>query len=110
MGLLAFVYRTPDGVDCTNNGLSHQYDRMTIVNVDGPFEPSETAPACWLVKGNNQGTVRIVVEDPHMAKRRHFMMGGNYLSTSDSRLSQAVEEITGEMWYGAIAIHDRHEG
>ena len=110
MGLLAFVYRTPDGVDCTNNGLSYQHERMVIMNVDGPFEPTDDAPACWLDEGYNRGTVRIVVEDPRMAKRRHFMMGGNYLSTSDSRLSQAVEEITGESWYGAIAIHDRHEG
>lgn len=109
MGLLAFVYRTPDGVDCTNNGLSYQFERMTVMNADGPFEPTVDAPACWLVEGAYPGTVKVVVHDPNGERPPRGMMGGNFLSTSDSRFSQAIAAITSRNWYGAVPIHDRFE-
>lgn len=109
MGLLAFVYRTPDGVDCTNGGLSSRHERMVIINVDGPFEPTDDAPACWLVPGAFPGTVKVVVHDPNGERPPRGMMGGNFLSTSDSRFSQTIEAITSRRWYGAVAIHDRFE-
>ena len=37
------------------------------------------------------------------------MMGGNYGSTSDSRFKDKLEEMLGERFYGAVAIHDRVE-
>ena len=37
------------------------------------------------------------------------MAGGNYASTSDGRLSRAVEEMTGSNFFGALPLHDRYE-
>lgn len=43
-------------------------------------------------------------EDPQW-----WMAGGNYATTSDSRLSDIVTTLLGERFYGALAIHDRNE-
>ena len=106
MGLRINVYRDADGVDCTAGGVSSRYSSLTVVNVEGPVEPNECAPAVKLVKGA-LGSVRLV---PVEAGDRHTMFGGNYGSTSDSRFSSAVERILGHRFYGAVAIHDRIEG
>ncbi len=110
MGLLISVYRSADGYDCTNGGVSSKYDRLTLVNVDGPLEPSEDAPAAWLVKHRTmQGVVYIVCEDP-ATSNKWAMAGGNFGATSDSRFSRAMEEMTGCVnWHGAVKIHDRYE-
>lgn len=41
---------------------------------------------------------------------RWWMAGGNYATTSDSRLSDIVTTLLGERFYGALAVHDRNEG
>jgi len=109
MGLLISVYRSA-GCDCTNNGVSSRYDQLTLVNVGGPFEPSNTAPAAWLVKHRTMpGVVYIVCEDPATSKRAH-MAGGNFGGTSDSRFSSEMAKLTGcANWHGAAKIHDRYE-
>jgi hypothetical protein len=108
MGLIINVYRAADGSDCTNNGVSGKFARLTLANVPGPFEATEDAPACVLVRGNLPGTVKIVPADLFDAGRS-VMMGGNYGGTSDSRFSEAVEKLLGHRFYGAVAIHDRTE-
>lgn len=110
MGLQIDVYRTAAMIDCTNGGVSSRYDSLTLMNVKGPSEPTEKAPAAWLVKHPTvKGVVFIVCEDPATAKRRP-MAGGNYGATSDSRFSEAMREMTGfEQWHGAAKIHDRYE-
>ena len=106
MGIIIDVYRN-DGQDCTNNGVSANHSRLTVVNVPGPFEPSENAPAVKLVKGAFDGCAKIVPVD---LEGRHTMFGGNYGATSDSRFSNALREITGYEWpSSAVAIHDRVE-
>ena len=111
MGLFVNVYRT-SGPDCTCNGMSARFDRLCLVNVDGPFEPDDKAPAALLVQ-NGPGIVRIVpaIREPGgwVAARAWHMMGGNYAATSDGRFRDAVEAITLEPFYGAVAIHDRVE-
>ena len=44
-------------------------------------------------------------EDPQW-----WIAGGNYATTSDSRLGDIVTTLLGERFYGALAVHDRNEG
>lgn len=38
-----------------------------------------------------------------------YMAGGSYAGTSDSRFTRHVEMALGQSFYGALAVHDRHE-
>lgn len=38
-----------------------------------------------------------------------YMFGGTYAGTSDSRFATRVEMALGQSFYGALAVHDRHE-
>lgn len=112
--MIVFVYR--NGEDCTNNGISKKHDTLTVVNVDGPFDPTPERPAVMLAQHPTMpGICRIVPVIPHVGKPGSFiaipgtMMGGNYAATSDSRWSAAVEKCVGHRFYGAVAIHDRIE-
>lgn len=106
MGLRISVFRdTASQYDCTLNGVSSRYTQLTVVNVDGPAEPSDDAPAVRLERGP-MGSVRLVPEE---AGDSWTMFGGNYGSTCDSRFSRAIESLLGHRFYGAVAIHDRVE-
>lgn len=109
MGLIINVYRAVDWPDCSRNGLSNQFAELTVVNVEGPFEPNAQRPACWLVPGHIPHSAHLVVVDPEGDDKRWFMMGGNYAGTSDSRFNEAVQQLTGAR-PGVVAVHDRHEG
>jgi hypothetical protein len=37
------------------------------------------------------------------------MFGGNYAETSDGRFTEALRELTGAKFYGAVPIFDRYE-
>lgn len=106
MGLIIQVYRHGK-YDCTNGGVSSKFDTLTLINAEGPFEPTDDRPAVMLV-ANPYNSVVIKPVDAIEAKK-WTMMGGNYAATSDSRFAKAVEEITGTRFYGAIPIHDRIE-
>jgi len=105
MGLLVSVYRT-GSYDCTNGGISSMFSTLCLTNVNGPFDPDDTAPAALLVAGHAPGTVRIIGADNG---KQWSMMGGNYAATSDSRFNEHVEKLTGAPFYGAVPIHDRFE-
>lgn len=105
MGLIVNVYRT-EGYDCTNNGVSKFANRLTLTNVDGPFEPTAAAPAAKLVK-TRFGNVVIV---PDAVADKWTMFGGNIAHTSDSRFDEAVRALTGYPHGFAVNIHDRVEG
>lgn len=117
MGLTAYVYRSDLG-DCSAGGISGKVNRVTVVNVEGPSEPSDEAPAVMLVPGNLRGTAKVVAAwvvsgngDYAPAAPADMvgpMMGGTYVGTSDSRFCSAVEKLTGSR--GGIApLHDRYE-
>ncbi len=108
MGLLAYVCRTGRISDCSNGGVSAKFDEVTIVNVEGPYDPTPTAPAVMLVPGAFAGTALVV---PYHKPEGYVgpMMGGTYVATSDSRFSSAVERLTGHPFYGAVPFHDRFE-
>lgn len=110
MGILANIYRNHHG-DCSNGGISAEFDTVCIVNADGPFEPSADHPAVKLVvgpsgRGGNQ-TYNIIAR-PYM-KKGVPMFGGSFIYSSDSRFSELVERLSGSPRTGAIPFHDRYE-
>lgn len=109
MGLRAQIYRGSLG-DCSNGGISGRVNEVTIINVEGPFDPTPEAPAVRLVRGNIWGSVKIVVEDDDSRgpERVGPMFGGTFVATSDSRFADAVDKLIGTRG-GAVALHDRYE-
>lgn len=107
MGLIVGVFKNPLG-DTTNGGISGRVEGLTIVNVAGPFEPSDKYPAAFL-DTNGVGNPIIVPEAATRGLGVGPMMGGNYAASSDSRFRRAVEELNGGQFYGAVPIHDRRE-
>ena len=108
MGLIVSIYR--DQYDSQYNAF-HGKQRVTVVNVSGPFEPSADAPAA-LLSTNAVGDPIIVptfideLGDYQPAKRAGMigpMYGGTIADTSDSRWREAVGG------YHGLPIHDRFE-
>lgn len=108
MGLIVQVYRAADGHDCSLDGVSSRVTHLTLINVAGPFDPKPDRPAAVLMAGP-MNTVRIVPAGYPAGKRPMF--GGNYVTTSDSRLGEAMSDILGHPAYcvGAVPIFDRFE-
>ena len=112
MGITAYVYRHPSEIDCTLNGWSQRFDRVCVVNAEGPSEPSEDCPAVILERHRTlKNAIHAVsVEDKESGK--WLMAGGNFLFSCDSRFSEAVARILGNdlfRFHGAVSIHDRIE-
>lgn len=105
MGLRISVYRN-DLPDSTNWGISFRSNVLTVVNVEGPFDPDNQAPAVLLVKGNIESSPPKLV--PVEDNDQWTMFGGNYGGTSDSRFADAVEQLCG-IRANIVPIHDRVE-
>lgn len=128
-GLTLSVYRDAGSTyDCTLGGVSSKCTRLTLVGIiddrDKPnlstptpvkelpkesriFAPADDRPAV-ILRIRRQGGARLLYSiEPYQADggTRWYMAGGNYASSCDSRLA----ELTGHQ-YGALSIHDRHEG
>jgi hypothetical protein len=103
MGLIISIYRSD--YDSRMN-VFHGKSSVTLVNVDGPFEPSDKAPAAKLVQGYGKTAIIVPADDNFEGVQ---MSGGTYGSTSDSRFQRAVEELTGGVSNFAVSIHDRRE-
>jgi hypothetical protein len=103
MGLHLSIYRNPLG-DCTNNGVSKYAKGLTVINVDGPFEPSEDYPAVELRVGP-MNSMRLV---PVKNQDDWVMSGGNYAGTCDSRFGNAVKNLCGYD-HSMIKVFDRVE-
>lgn len=112
MGLHISVYRDRALGDCTNGGVSSKHDELTVVNIEGPVEPSKSAPAVILER-HMRGALRLVpavkVAGNWQQCEGWYMAGGNFGHTSDSRFADACEARLGVEFYGAVAIHDRTE-
>jgi len=104
VGLIVSIYRSD--YDSTMN-VFHGKSRITLVNVDGPFQPTENAPAAKLVAG--YGNTAIIVPADETEFDGVQMMGGTFASTSDSRFQHAVAALDGGVSHVAVAIHDRRE-
>ena len=105
MGLIVNVLRA-NRADCTNGGISSKFDTLCVVNMDGPFEPTERAAV--LLTNGPYDTKRLRPAILYGGKwvvdtGKLYANSGNFAYTSDSRFSEAVG------FYGAVAIHDRTE-
>lgn len=105
MGLRISVYRD-DLPDCTKGGVTSRRSDLTVVNVDGPFEPTADAPAVMLFHGNIKTALPKLV--PVGLEGKWTMFGGNYAGTSDSRFADAVERLCG-VRANIVPVHDRVE-
>lgn len=123
MGLRADILKA-NGKSYSNGGISANHNEVTIVNIDGPFEPSDDAPAVMLVPGNLPGTVKLVpahfvqglVSSAWLPNKANGgvgpMAGGCYVNSSDSRFGQAVRKMLPcepRHFDGAVSLHDRYE-
>lgn len=94
IGLLVFIM----GDDCTNRGATSGKSDAVLINVDGPFRPSEHTPALALVEDDGPtGYLNVrkhsVTAEVHRVKAcpvvdgevRCGMFGGHFVHTSDSR-------------------------
>ena len=113
MGLTVRIYRD-GGDDATNGGISSKVEKLTLINVEGPFDPSFDAPAAML-KVKTIGSRKhpyiepvTVTKSGDLLEIKGGMFGGNYAGTSDSRFGEAVAKMIGHK-YGPVGIHDRVE-
>ena len=107
MGLNVEVFRWGLG-DCTNGGESAEVESVCVVNVGGPFNPGPDRPAFELVQGPG-GQGHAILRPVKSREGIGPMFGGNFGYSSDSRFSEAIQELTGSRHYGAVHIHDRYE-
>jgi long-subunit acyl-CoA synthetase (AMP-forming) len=104
-GLLVFIYSTPITENCGSDRTNIKGYTLTGEGVAEIFTPSEDYPEAVLVKRNLFGRVvfHAVPKDLQDAGK-WSMNGGAFVSTSDSRFTEAVGGM-----YGAIPLHDRTE-
>lgn len=105
MGLLVHLFESPLG-NCSNNGVSARVKRLTLTNVEGPFEPCPEAPAAKLVKRPRVGNVVVI---PDEVADKWTMFGGALVYSSDSRFGEAVRALSGYEHGFAVNLHDRVE-
>lgn len=107
-GLTCDVYRPANG-DCSNGGISSRVDRVTLIGPDVPeiSAPHDAAPTVELrmipVLGGH--LVAEPVDKTVKHGRTHFMFGGCFIYSSDSRFSRIHPLATG----APIPLHDRTE-
>jgi hypothetical protein len=100
--MLVNIYRCADRTDCSNGGISSKVSRAVLTSPMLPeiFEPTAEAPEFQLVK-KNYGRDYFCAYPVINGEMRQGLFGGNYLSTSDSRLDEITQY--------PIPIHDRFE-
>lgn len=101
-GLPVEVYKSGDG-DCSNGGISSERNRLYIIGKGFPFMPKDIRE-CVKLESKEVGCVSYVNAKPLYFPKRWYMMGGNFIYTTDSRFS----EMTGIRY--PIPVHDRYEG
>jgi hypothetical protein len=105
-GMIVNIYRAKGLPDCSNNGLSKQYDTVVLVGEGVPeiFEVKEGVPGVLLKEKTRCGegyrhylhAVPIEKQDPN---KTGYMFGGCFIYSSDSRFPSRYP----------IPLHDRQE-
>jgi hypothetical protein len=108
MGQLVFIYRKT-GQELSD-AISDTADALVVVNIPGPFEPSEEAPAFRLIDAY-KGFPALIPVAPPPDGYRGPMAGGNYAGANHSDWIDAVIAITGGAAKGEVlvSIHDHFE-
>lgn len=107
-GLTASIFEDKQIGNCSNGGISSRCKQVTVVGLGKRaeiFEPTDDAPAVKLVKRTIGGRTVVHAEPVNAPPAGHigWMAGGAFISTSDSRFSEAAG------FYGAVSLHDRCE-
>lgn len=107
------VYRAAYGRDCTNGGISGRVRELLIPCAEGPIEydpenPPEDLCTVKVIKVAGVVTLSLV---PASLAGRWTMFGGNYATTSDSRLGEMLARQFGRefLFNHVLPIHDRIE-
>jgi hypothetical protein len=118
-GLLLTVSRPADFPDCTNGGISSWASRLILVGtiVDGALKPLPAGSQVFDAGGQHPavalemtaGTAHLVPVDDEGQKVAGWVQSGGNHATGDSRFTEAVEQLIGQHFYGAVSIHDRIE-
>ena len=105
MGITAKIYRTESLAGCSNGGISESYNTVTIVNLDGPVEPSPERPAVRLVsrKIGRNTYVHIEPFEPVDEGLIGYMSGGAFIYSHDPQFKQAAGHDA------PVPLHDRVE-
>lgn len=94
---------------------------VTIVNADGPFDPTEKAPAVLLIvhpTGDLYGVIAVPAEPDGVGGYRPVkrpgtqrMASGAFVYSGDSRFGRAVRSLTPRPTYAStpVSFHDRFE-
>lgn len=99
-GLTCSIYQNPSG-NFSAGGISSRVRRVTLIGdgIDGVFEPSDDAPAVYLVKRQLTEDREHVFAKPVDLSHTHSMMGGCFIWSSDGRFPANYP----------IPLHDRVE-
>ncbi len=97
MGLIVDIFRNDYRSDLC---IFKDAKSVTVVNIDGPFDPAPDRPAAMLTHRGRNLVVIPVGDDGIPVDLTDVAFGGSYAATSDSRFSAAVP------FYGAVPIHD----
>ncbi len=105
-GYLLFVYKSGD-TDCTNGGVSSRHRMIRVVDRTNGELP---LPEIVDLEGEEDCTMELRIRDVGFARYpiivpldyddKHYMFGGNFAWTSDSRMPTD----------GPVKIFDRYEG
>ena len=91
----------------SNQGVSSKVRKLTITNIDGPFNPSEDAPAATLEQGMFGCVIAVPEERP--GGMIGPMASGAFVTTCDSRFGDKLRALGLTNTHVAIPLHDRFE-
>ena len=106
MGLIVYVFKTT--TDCSNDGLSSKFDRLCLVNVEGPSQPSANCPAIMLKKMVNGSHGTHVYAVPVEKSKSWWQHGGSFTKPAVAGIDEALR-LMGGIRSVAIQLHDRQE-
>jgi len=103
MGLICSILQSKDIGNCSNHGISEQFDCVTLTGYGGPFDPAEDRPEVQIKSKNVMGHEYHYAVPVNGKKDGHagWMMGGCFIYTSDSRFRATFTY--------PVPLHDRQE-
>ncbi|GAF72945.1 unnamed protein product [marine sediment metagenome] len=98
-GMMVSVFRAVDFADCTLGGITSKAKHVVLIGkgVAACFEPSEDMPALYLHEMETGSGTYMYAAPIKGNTCGRFAMGGNYISSSDSRFPNQYP----------IPVHDR---
>lgn len=101
--ITAHIYAAKNFPNCSNHGISARFDEVYVPHPDGNYNVSPDTENLVKVEREDLGFCVRVRAIPYKDGGKWWMMGGCYISSSDSRFSEAC--------YGEriIPLHDRCE-